>query len=144
MPRYTAVRQRGQHCFAKPFFYTSVDIYYTPTTQGVDAHTHTHMNLHASTNMSAADLWDSSLCPQRFRTQRNRESCHIVTNSLPSGSLSTQSHTYRHTLCRTCSGRERYVAMVIGSDVIALFQKEGSRNVYSQRRLCSLLLMLAL
>lgn len=59
--------------------------------------------------MFTVDLWDSSLSPQRTRTQRSRESCHIVTNSLASSCLNTHSHTYRRTLCRSCSSGESAV-----------------------------------
>lgn len=94
-----------------------------------------HTNTHRFTNVFTVDLWDSSLSPQRTRTQRNRESCHIVTNSLASSCLNTHSHAYRDTLCRSCSsGESAVLPWWWGVMSQHLPEKGGSGNVvYSQK-----------
>lgn len=116
-------------------FNTSVYIYCTSATQGVDTASHkTDTEKHT----------DSKTCPQctygtlhsvpRGSGLWGKESCHIVTNSLASSCLSTQSHAYMHahtcTHCRTWFSREHYVAMVTRSDVIALTRKKGAAGMF--------------
>lgn len=86
--------------------------------------------------MSTVDLRDSSLCPQRSRTQRSRESCHIVTNSLASSCLNTHTLTHADTLCRNCGGRENAMLPWWRGVMSQHLTEKGAAGVLFLKNLC--------
>lgn len=101
------------------------------------SHTHTHRSTHRFPQ--TCPQWthrDSSLCPHRFRSPRDRESCHVATSSFGFNPAHTGTHSAGLAVVENAM-----LPWWQGVMSQCLLEKRGSGNVYSQRRLCAPLWM---